>query len=101
MRRWSKVLLAAVAEAQANGRAPLTKDLAREARGEPPRRRPIGPSRNERQRDRRAEDRDLPIFPRKADCPGCVAAREADSENRWPVGDCGPDCRRRTARRAS
>lgn len=76
--------------------------LAREARGErPPRRRTIGPSRAERQRDRRAEDRDMPVFPRKADCPGCGAGRDADPESRWPVGDCGPACLRRAARRSA
>ncbi len=64
--------------------------------------RPIGPSRAESQRRRRAEDRDdRPVQPRKADCTGCVAARAADSEKRWPVGDCGPECLRRSARRAS
>lgn len=34
-------------------------------------------------------------------CPGCVAARAADSCNRWPIGDCGPECARRAARLGS
>jgi hypothetical protein len=60
-------------------------------------RRPVGLSPAERQRFRRAEDRDLPVVVRKSDCPGCIAARDADE----PVGDCGPECLRRAARRAS
>lgn len=67
----------------------------------PRRLRAIAPSRNERQRARRAEDRDLPVQVRKQDCPGCVAAMIADPEYRWPIGDCSPECRRRAARRAS
>jgi hypothetical protein len=64
-------------------------------------RRPIGASPAERQRFRRAEDRDMPVVVRKSDCPGCIAARDADPHGRWPVGDCGPECLRRAARRAS
>jgi hypothetical protein len=82
VRRWSRALMAAVAEAN------------------PRRQRHIGPSRAEQQRARRAEDRDLPpAYPCKQDCPGCVAARDADEFGRYPIGDCGPDCRRRAARR--
>lgn len=59
----------------------------------------IGLSPVERQRIRRAEDRALPpAYPRKQDCPGCLAARAADHADRWPVGDCGPTCARRAAR---
>ncbi len=53
--------------------------------------RPIGPSRAESQRRRRAEDRDdRPVQPRKADCTGCVAARAADSEKRLARGRLRP-----------
>lgn len=59
----------------------------------------IPQSHAERQRIRRAEDRDdRPAFVRKAECPGCVAARDADRFDRWPVGDCSPACLRRAAR---
>lgn len=62
----------------------------------PRRRRPIGPAPAERQRFRRAEDRDLPpAYPRKKDCPGCVAGRKADPEGRWPIGWCSTSCLRK------
>jgi hypothetical protein len=60
-----------------------------------PRRRAIGASPAERQRFRRAEDRDLPTWPRKEDCPGCASTR--DELGRLCIGFCGPECERRPA----
>ncbi len=79
-RRFSRALLAVTAEASL-------------------RLRPIGPSPAEAQRRRRAEDRDLPAWPRKSAYPCCAATR--DELGRLCIGDCGPDCLRRAARRAS
>ncbi len=62
--------------------------------------RPIGLSHTEAQRFRRAEARDdVPVWPRKESFACCAATR--DEMGRLCVGDCGPDCLRRAARRAS
>jgi len=52
-------------------------------------------------RDRRAMDRpsELPAWPRKEAFACCLATR--DEYGRLCVGDCGPTCQRRAARRAS
>lgn len=44
-------------------------------------------------RERRAEDRDLPRWPRKEAVRCCLATR--DSEGRLCIGLCGPECERR------
>lgn len=76
-RQWSKALLVATAE----------------------RLRTIAPSHADVSRRRRAEDRDLPALKRKSEYPCCAATR--DELGRLCIGDCGPDCLRRAARRAS
>ncbi len=77
VRRFSSALMAAAAEAR------------------PRRLRPIGPSRNEVQRLRRAEDRDLPTWPRKEMAACCLARRLPDG--RPVIGFCSPECERRPA----
>lgn len=57
--------------------------------------RPIGPSHAEAQRRRRAEDRDLPQWPRKSAVACCAATR--DEYGRLCIGWCGPECERRPA----
>ena len=86
MRRLSSALIAATAEAWP------TRPRARRPH-------PVPPSHAEAQRFRRAEDRDLPTWPRKSEYSCCAATR--DELGRLCIGDCGPDCLRRAARQAS
>jgi hypothetical protein len=73
-RRFSRALLAAVAEAS------------------PRRPRTIGPSHAERRRFLRAEDRDMPTWPRKEAAKCCAATR--DEYGRLCIGFCSPECER-------
>lgn len=57
--------------------------------------RPVGPSHAEARRFRRAEDRDLPQWPRKEQAKCCLAKRLPDG--RPVIGFCSPECERRPA----
>lgn len=82
MRRLSSALIAATAEAWP------TRPRARRPH-------PVPPSHAEAQRFRRAEDRDLPTWPRKSEAKCCLS--RVDAYNRFPIGYCAPECERRPA----